>query len=58
MTKTLNALTKVSINHRDNIFIQKNKLKQFRVLINYSRLSVVSREITHDGFGIEEKTYS
>lgn len=27
MTKTLNALTKVSINHRDNIFIQKNKLK-------------------------------
>lgn len=25
MTKTLNALTKVSINHRDNIFIQKKK---------------------------------
>lgn len=42
----------------ETIFLsKKNKLKQFRVLINYSRLSVVSREITHDGFRIEEKTY-
>lgn len=53
MTKTITIPMGIVIHHRNNTSTQTASWEQFRALINYSRLFIVSREITHLGTASE-----